>query len=489
MPRWKRLVLAAPPHEIRLFLDICTGYTPNLSNLSIELRGEPRSFSDESPILLIPFQRSSEAGLGPPASTSFTNCLPLFPSFGPAVTELAVNATAHITDYINMLLTYPNLVRCDLAGTSWLIDPEHLLGALRLEALQSLCIIDFEWAQAMPGVLRRAFQTCDLLTTINITRGRPEPHSDGGLPSPSNWGWITLPSVKNFTWYASAVAYPLHRLSLPRVQTFRVGNIPYDIAYSLVSPSTQLTSASISDLVGEVPQHASIITFPNLSSLYLGGSLELLGCMSTPHLNALTLTEDNVDHQPPASELLRGLIERPNPLVHELRLYNIGFSDEEAIWCLRRLPHIETLRIQGCLVSDVILHALEIPPPSEQGVDIPLPRLKWAMFILNSRLTAQGIMSLASSRNASPITAMTGAVSDCGLSSRDREMLKILLILLPMEVDRLCFPPSSLLSLVRTARCLIHQPCVYPMSLLCNKKPHPSCVLDVALGRCASRAW
>ncbi|KDQ17097.1 hypothetical protein BOTBODRAFT_224868 [Botryobasidium botryosum FD-172 SS1] len=451
MHRWKKIALDVSPLEAQLFLDNCTGYTPNLLNLSL------RDFSfhdnnDESKTLYIPFQRS---GLNPPASTSFSNFLPVFSSFGVAVAQLTIGATAARTrsiHYVDMLLSCPNLVTCRLVGTthdtpigglsddvvvplprlinlqvSSIPDPEYLLGALRLEALQSLCVVDLEWGRAMPSALRRIFQTCgDSLTKVSIKRAEDISRSDDDPPSIPTWGRVELPSVKHFTFHADDVAYPLlQQLSLPQAQTLVLDGVPCGIAHSLMSSSLQLNSASFSDLSGEVPQHASVATFPDLSLLSLGGeSLGILDYISTPHLNKLTLTDGGA-YRPLAGPALCCLILRSNPPIQWLVLFGVVITDEDAIWCLRRLPHIETIQITECPISDATLRALQIPLPLERhdGSEMLLPQLKTAHITSNIYTTPQAIMAFVTSRNASPSTAIRGTVSSRGLTPHERETL------------------------------------------------------------------
>ncbi|KDQ17098.1 hypothetical protein BOTBODRAFT_30473 [Botryobasidium botryosum FD-172 SS1] len=436
MPRWKLLALVAHLHQAQLFLDNCVGHTPNLSNLSITLypfRGSEDPH--DPPTLSVPFQRPRGTRLSLPAATLFTNCLPAYSSFGVAVTKLNIKLVAvrarSIGRIISVLASCPSLVQCDLGGSSYgtligelpndvvvplphlvdlrvsnIPDPERLLGVLGLKALQSLCIARFHWARAMPGILRRIFQTCDSLTAIDIQQGH------GGLESYDDsltQEWIVLPSLAKFTLSANAAIYPLlRRLSLPQAQTLIIDNAPHDITHSLMSSSTQLTSAIFSMLSNEIPRHASVIPLPNLSSLVIKRSFGLLSCIFAPHLNKLTLSDGGASG-PPAGSALRSLLERSDPPLQSLVLFSVGITDEDAIWCLRRSPRIETLQLHNCLISDATLRALQIPPPPEQGAgtDILLPRLKSAQITSNPRVTTQAVMAFVMSRNALPSTAIS----------------------------------------------------------------------------------
>ncbi|KDQ17095.1 hypothetical protein BOTBODRAFT_224863 [Botryobasidium botryosum FD-172 SS1] len=147
----------------------------------------------------------------------------------------------------------------------------------------------------MPGVLRRIFQTCgDSLKKVWIGGANDQSHSDDDPPFLLTWGWVTLPSVNNFTWYADAVARALlRRLSLPQAQTLKLQDVPCDVAHSLTSSTAKLTSGFLLNADGEMPEHTSINSLSDLSSLQLIRPLGLLGCISTPHLNTLTLVNDH----------------------------------------------------------------------------------------------------------------------------------------------------------------------------------------------------
>ncbi|KDQ17078.1 hypothetical protein BOTBODRAFT_172669 [Botryobasidium botryosum FD-172 SS1] len=115
MVRWKSFEMHAHPHAVQSFLSRCAGSTPNLSKLTITFKDLTRSFL---PSLSIPFQRPVQAESGPPVVASIGHFLPRYASLGAAITRLSVRVlTFRLHDFTTMLLSCPNLVQFDLAGS------------------------------------------------------------------------------------------------------------------------------------------------------------------------------------------------------------------------------------------------------------------------------------------------------------------------------------------------------------------------------------
>ncbi|KDQ17063.1 hypothetical protein BOTBODRAFT_186222 [Botryobasidium botryosum FD-172 SS1] len=426
MDRWKSFRMHAHPYETQLFLNSCAGgCTPNLSKITI--RSRVADHEGAQPVILIPFSRAAGIESGPPVTTRFRSVLPIYSSLGANVTKLEVDAMGadlSADNFAAALSSCPNLVQLDVTSESDLIvghtstldtvpllhltdlrlsyirDPEHLLGVLRLEALQSLRIDAFDWSPAMQSALRSIFRTCGSLKTVAITGAGLRNHDEE--PSsllPPEWT-IVLPSVTRFSLHADAVIYPLLRqLSLPQAQTFFLEDAPCDVALSLLASATQLASAKLLDIFDAVPQNAHIISLPNLSSLKMAESLELLPYIDAPNLSELSLTSHR---SAPPLTAVRGLLERSAPPLRKLQLDIKGLTDGEIIGCLQRLPLLEHLLILNCVMSDATMRALEKPPPSEHGADsdsevLLLPRLKSAT-LWSHYTTIQGFEALVTSR-------------------------------------------------------------------------------------------
>ncbi|KDQ17080.1 hypothetical protein BOTBODRAFT_172671 [Botryobasidium botryosum FD-172 SS1] len=430
MSRWKSFRMHAHPIEIQSFLDSCTGPTPNLSRIIIKLRdidlgGIPRT-------LFIPFQRPGGVDSGSPVVARFTSILPIYSSLGTSVTELRVNVSdgrLRTIDLITMLLSCPNLIEFSVIGEPkssmtgdipnpvvvpllhlvqlhlWRIrDPEHLLGALRLQALQSLTIYWVHWSPAMQDALQRISQTCTSLISLDIDGDASDTTQDA--PDFLAWESPTFPSVERFKLQSDhLINLCLRRsaLSLPQAQEFALGVVPLDIAYHLLSSSTQLKSLSLYSVNADVvPRDAPIITLPHLLSINAGiyfGYL-ILSYITAPNLSELLIDDRCVL----SMDVIRDLIARSNPPLRKLRLYGEGLADADVLWCLQRLPLLEELEIAGTEMSDATLRALEAPPPSEQGdvPDILLPQLRSATIgqghTFNEHITTQGFAALTTSR-------------------------------------------------------------------------------------------
>ncbi|KDQ17064.1 hypothetical protein BOTBODRAFT_224301 [Botryobasidium botryosum FD-172 SS1] len=399
MVRWESFRMHARPYEAQLFLDNCAGYTPNLSTIIIKSRYVDRNTFP--PTLSIPFQRPVEAKRGPPITTSFRSILPVWSSLGTNVTEIQIDFTEvrlRAAQFVALLLSCPNLVQLTVTGAydltidnisdpvlvplpyltdlrvSHIREPEYLIGVLRLQALQSLCIDEFEWSPAMGGILQNIFQTCNSLEKAEILPG------DGGLEIYEDTfaqERIVLPSLKDLSLSAEATMYPLlQRLSLP-----------------------QLISASFFDIDGPPPDSTRKITLPSLLSLELHGSTTFLHYVDAPNLVELDLVEET---RSTGADPLRSLIEGPRPSLRSLWLDIRGLTDRDIIRCLELLPFLEELEICNCTVSDETLRALAKPPPSiwlaviQKGL---VPRLKSATFVC-THITDEGFATLVASRPA-----------------------------------------------------------------------------------------
>ncbi|KDQ17044.1 hypothetical protein BOTBODRAFT_223952 [Botryobasidium botryosum FD-172 SS1] len=426
MPRWKLFRMRAYLRETRLFFDNCVGHTPHLSHITIAL--SDIKFEAGVSRLSIPFQRPVGADSGPPIQASFMSCLPIYPSLGASITSLEVDVTSihpHTSDLIAMLLSCPNLVRYHLRGgfgqtigiisdpvqvplphlldlrVSGLRDSVYILGALRFEGLRSLSIDVFYFPPVLQDILESIFRSCTLLTAVNIN-GSMFDRLDAPLLSGFTWQPVVLPSVKQFTFSrANAALLQLFRqLSLPCAQTLEIHRAPCDVAYHLMSSSAQLASASFFELVDAPLHHAPITTLPNPDTIVIVGSLELLSYIDAPNLCALSLTNTKGYHN--IASNIRSLIERSTPPLRKLRLIGVHqLTDEDLIWCLRRLPFVEELEIGSSLLSDITLRALAAPSPPKQGADVGvlLPRLRSANFWDNYP-TPHGLAALAASRSA-----------------------------------------------------------------------------------------
>ncbi|KDQ17061.1 hypothetical protein BOTBODRAFT_30450 [Botryobasidium botryosum FD-172 SS1] len=422
MPRWQSFRMEfSQPHDIQSFLDNCVGYTPNLSDISIGAHND-----SGLPTLFIPFLRPES---GPPVVASFVNVFPVFSSLGANVTELNFRVEYHLeqpltVDFIDVLSSCPNLALCHLQVRTGLAmsdmsassvvslprlanltvigfrDPEHLLGALRADALRRLYFHAPHYSPALRSVLQRIFRACPLLTAVGIA-GSVRVVDEPSIPGPLTSEWTSSPSVTYFCLeFMDPVAHPfLRQLSLPQAQVLEIRNTICDVAYTLMSSSIHLASVSLSNLFGAPPQHMHILALPNLLSIKFEGRLDLLRCISAPNLSELSLSL----HNPASSShptLMRGFIERSHPPLRILHLNDKQFADEDIIWCLQRLPLIEELGVAYTPMSDVTLRALEAPPLSQQGTDadVLLPRLRLANFT-ETCTTAEGFATLAASRN------------------------------------------------------------------------------------------
>ncbi|KDQ17079.1 hypothetical protein BOTBODRAFT_224684 [Botryobasidium botryosum FD-172 SS1] len=409
--RWKSFRIWAQSYETQLFLDNCAGYTPNLSNFNIKLR--PPEIESSLPLV-----------------ASFAGFFPTHSSLGASVTKLYLNASGthlHPADLIGVLLSCPNLVQFHLLGApdtmmgdisdtltaslphlvnlgmAGFQDPERLLGALNLVALQSLMICMHRCSPAMQCALQSIFQTCNSLTKVDITNPTVDLPNEPPSPRCLVRGRTVLPSLKHFTSsHADATIFPLFRqLSFPEAQTIEIRAAPCDVAYNLLSSSPQLASALFFDVFGTLPQHTPIVYLPYLSSIDLVKCLGFLNHVDAPGPSKLSLTQAGrgcPSHHP---TLVRGLIERSDPPIRILHLCLLDYTDEDILWCLRRLPLLKELMIRGTAMTDATLCALEMPRPSEQGVvpDLLLPLLESAV-IGNDLVTAQAFAALAASRKA-----------------------------------------------------------------------------------------
>ncbi|KDQ17042.1 hypothetical protein BOTBODRAFT_223885 [Botryobasidium botryosum FD-172 SS1] len=419
MFRWKSLVMYTHLHETQPFLDNCVGYTPNLSEVTIILGNVDSNVDVVPPRLSIPVQRPAGVDSGPPVIASFKSFLPIYPLLGTSITSLDVDVRhirARTIDLIAMLLSCPNLVQYELCGglcqtigevpdpvlvplphlldlrVMGFLDLEHLLGALRFEGLRSLSLDVSRYSSALQGALQSLFRTCVLLTTVHIAGCSCERLGGPLPPGPT----IVLPSVKHFALETDTALHQFfRRLSLPRAQTIEIRRVPYDVAHQLMSSSPQLTSASFGEIFGALPHHTPITVLPHLTKVKIWGPAKLLGYIDAPSLSELILL--NLGGRSASISKVRILIERSTPPLRKLHLMRPSLSDEDLIWCLRRLPLIEELVVTGASdVSDVTLRALGAEQDADVGV--LLPHLRSATFRHN-RTTADSFALLAASRD------------------------------------------------------------------------------------------
>ncbi|KDQ17065.1 hypothetical protein BOTBODRAFT_172661 [Botryobasidium botryosum FD-172 SS1] len=410
MPRWKFLQMRARRTQVQLFVNGCTGPTPNLSRIYIKLRTKP-GHRASPPTLSIPFWRPAEVDLGPSVLAGFGSVLPIYCdlSVGARVTRLAVQVPViDLQDFITMLSSCPNLVVLDVTGRkpgatvtgvlgpnmvplshlvdlrmSYIRNPARLLGMLRLEALQSLRVDHCDWTLSMSGVLQNIFQTCRSLTTVDMEESMLS--SRATIDPPVTGEWIVLPSVTHFRMFGDLVIYSLlWRILLPQLITATINT------YGATSHPAPI-----------VP----IVTFPSLSSIWITTpSLEVISLVNAPNLTefALILGCHYGPPHPHHSALVRNFINTSGPALRKLSLSGIGLGDKDIIWCLQRLPLLEGLDIRDANMSNITLRALGVPPSYEQGdiFDVLLPRLRLASFGRCYHTTAEGFAALAACRPA-----------------------------------------------------------------------------------------
>ncbi|KDQ16988.1 hypothetical protein BOTBODRAFT_172598 [Botryobasidium botryosum FD-172 SS1] len=135
---------------------------------------------------------------------------------------------------------------------------------------------------------------------------------------------------------------------------------------------------------------------------YIKHSPDFIGHIRAPRLESIEVrgnSSKNMEMTTSLGDMIEG--SAPSAL-RSLSMHFVDVADENIIWCLKRLPSLETLRIGSCSVSDGVLQALATPTSGEKGTEWLLPRLTEMELVENPGMTPDGVVELIRSRNDPP---------------------------------------------------------------------------------------
>ncbi|KDQ10284.1 hypothetical protein BOTBODRAFT_497743 [Botryobasidium botryosum FD-172 SS1] len=439
MHRWKSFSIQGALHYIKAIFQICSGYVPNLRNLSIEADGGYDPLGSTFPILLF-FPFDPRPGFeSSNLSVSATTCIPWFMSLGLAITDLSIDfqhlpavGTAGRADQILfMFQSCPNILRCNLDEVGQLLrrgspgsvvrmeslselrlhmaeDIDQLLGSdvLELLSLRSLHLDGFNWTVHTRHALWDIFQRCSrVLTTIVLTLS-PSNFCNEVFGPIDGRAPVALDLVTNFTIHGHPNSYPLLRaLSLPRVQELVLVDIPFHIIHQLITASSpSIVDLSVQPLGGF--QSETPIYFPSLLYLRIHDTLELLDQIHAPELRNLHLGNcRRGNYDPVHRPFLHDFIARSKPALKFLLLEGIRVHDEDLIRCMESLSHLKDLSLYQCDITDSVLQALARPSAGPEPAWL-LPQLEEISLLQCDALTPRGIIEFFTSRST-PLNSTT----------------------------------------------------------------------------------
>ncbi|KDQ16986.1 hypothetical protein BOTBODRAFT_172595 [Botryobasidium botryosum FD-172 SS1] len=190
-------------------------------------------------------------------------------------------------------------------------------------------------------------------------------------------------------------------LEAVNAQVLNLTDIPLDIARPLALSTTHLGSAAFIAISQCPGRSLHSISLPALTSIRVESSPSLLGHIRAPRLESIEVCGDSATNMEMVASL-SDLIEHSAPLaLHYLSMSFVTAADENIVWCLKRLPLLETLKIGTCSVSDVLSRALSTPFSGEKGPKWLLPRLTEIELVENSGMVPASVIKLIKSRNNS----------------------------------------------------------------------------------------
>jgi len=180
------------------------------------------------------------------------------------------------------------------------------------------------------------------------------------------------------------VVSPLfQRLKLPQVKMLALEDVTPSDALRLMGTSCHLTSFTLHRaLLSTSIATATRLPLLALQSLEILDSYAFLDHIYVPGLTSLTVKSERSKEN--LGPYLQPLLEKSNPPLLSIDMDTVRMSPEDLVSCFEMLPGVETLRLQNCSVSDVVLEELAIPRlVGGQHAGWLLPQLKEISLLYN----------------------------------------------------------------------------------------------------------
>lgn len=301
-------------------------------------------------------------------------------------------------------------------GWSFTRNSKDILDIFMFPSLQSISLEDDSFSMEDVGDIApfiRLLRRSDQISTLSLRGGRSR-----DISSPSDHS-VTLHSVTKFVSHGASFSHRLlPHLVLPRLEILEMEDLPSasdSIIDGFLENSPFLVSVDLARISGHficTPGDQDPLHLPSLTSLKLNYGSYFPHRFCFPQLRILYIDpQDELD----VGLALRRLIQHATPPLVTLALHSSMISDEELLWCLERLPTIETLELVACgnLTDDIFRALAAIPPADDPEARWLLPQLH-DIKIFNyaqNQFTYPTFFHFLASRNSTPPTSQNDALT------------------------------------------------------------------------------